>query len=199
MRIQLEGFEQNNADGPCGSVDVDNGSQTTDRQFALRRFLENAETAFSGSPPVSPTLSARRDRSFSPPRRQSAPLEVELDAAAGRYSQSELKLDSAYSTRQYTEELSREASPPTMKTNAMAEGLSNVPPTVAPEHPAMHHHPSSLLAEKKKSPTRFNETGRPIIFSGESLFHFMCSIDANDFSSSCTIHLPRGDTGRTEF
>jgi hypothetical protein len=55
-------MEQRNADGLGHSIDADNGSQRTDRHFALHRFLETveiAETAFSGpSPPSTPHFSA---------------------------------------------------------------------------------------------------------------------------------------------
>lgn len=65
MRIQLDGLD-NSAIGPCGSVDGTDGSEATDRQFALRRFLETAETVCSGSLPTSPPGSPLASASGSP-------------------------------------------------------------------------------------------------------------------------------------
>jgi hypothetical protein len=48
----------------------DHGSVTTedtDRGFALRRFLTTTESAFSGSPPSSPSTTSNREGSVSPP------------------------------------------------------------------------------------------------------------------------------------
>jgi hypothetical protein len=92
MRMQLDGLE-NSVDGLCGSVDGTDGSQATDRQFTLRRFLDTAETVCSGCLPASPPgypsastpRSSKRDSSYSP----LPPLEkLELEWHSGLVRQS---------------------------------------------------------------------------------------------------------------
>ena len=51
MRLQVQGFEEHSPDA-IGSTGGEDGSQATDRHFALQRFMMAAETAFSASPPV---------------------------------------------------------------------------------------------------------------------------------------------------
>ncbi|KAJ9220449.1 hypothetical protein DTO169C6_7193 [Paecilomyces variotii] len=58
MRVQIDKMRQENAaSDTVRSVEPETGFQITDRLFALNRFLEETETAFSGSPPPSPSLS----------------------------------------------------------------------------------------------------------------------------------------------
>ncbi|KAF4632965.1 hypothetical protein G7Y89_g5165 [Cudoniella acicularis] len=66
MRIQLEQLVDNGQENQKQSMNGENGSQTTDTQFALHRFLETAESVFSGSPPGSPRNSPTRAGSISP-------------------------------------------------------------------------------------------------------------------------------------
>lgn len=58
MRVQIDKMRQENAaSDTLRSLEPESGFQITDRLFALNRFLEETETAFSGSPPPSPSLS----------------------------------------------------------------------------------------------------------------------------------------------
>ncbi|KAJ9251010.1 hypothetical protein DTO195F2_7945 [Paecilomyces variotii] len=58
MRVQIDKMRQDNAaSDTVRSVEPETGFQITDRLFALNKFLEETETAFSGSPPPSPSLS----------------------------------------------------------------------------------------------------------------------------------------------
>ncbi|KAJ9241307.1 hypothetical protein DTO271D3_8388 [Paecilomyces variotii] len=58
MRVQIDKMRQDNsASDTVRSVEPETGFQITNRLFALNRFLEETETAFSGSPPPSPSLS----------------------------------------------------------------------------------------------------------------------------------------------
>ncbi|KAJ9263432.1 hypothetical protein DTO212C5_7617 [Paecilomyces variotii] len=58
MRVQIDKMRQENAAyDTLRSLEPESGFQITDRLFALNRFLEETETAFSGSPPPSPSLS----------------------------------------------------------------------------------------------------------------------------------------------
>lgn len=58
MRIQIDEMRQDDlALSTQSSIEAENGSEITDRFFALNRFLETTETMFSMSPPSSPSIS----------------------------------------------------------------------------------------------------------------------------------------------
>jgi hypothetical protein len=185
MRIQLAGLEQNSADDPYSSIDVDNGSQVTDRKFALRRFLETAETAFSGSPPISPKLSpklsATRRPSLSPPASpRSSELEFDIVVPGyfepGRTTIRGNDAHSRFNKRRVTKPSGRRTCLAQLRTDATAVGNTKVPPFTATEHLVLQESRSGSLERKEQkrkqleimeeTRIQFIDTRHPVILFG---------------------------------